>query len=162
MRLPTLRAALPCTALLLTLACSKADEAATDTAAAIPDSAPATASGSTLDAMRGRWNMRSIPMEGDTTPTVYTIDASGDTATWTLTFAGMTTPVKLHVVSMAGDSIVTVTDEYESVRRRGMRVVTTSVMRPQGDQVTGTVTARYKTTGPDSVLVLRAEGTRAP
>jgi hypothetical protein len=163
MRISASRVTLCCATLLLTLACSK-DEPPADTAAAVPPAADATPAtpASMLESMRGRWSVRSIPMEGDTTPTAYTLDATGDTATWTLTFEGRTTPVKLHVLSMAGDSIVTVTDEYESVRRRGMRVVTTSVMRPQGDRLTGNVTARYRTTGPDSVLMLRSEGTRMP
>lgn len=165
MRTPATCVALSCATLLLTLACSKAEQpadtaaATTATATATPESAAPT---SVLETMRGRWSVRSVPTQGDTTPTAYTLDASGDTATWTLTFEGRTTPVKLHVLSMAGDSIVTVTDEYESVRRRGMRVVTTSVMRPQGDRLTGTVTARYRTTRPDSVLMLRSEGTRMP
>jgi hypothetical protein len=161
MRLPAPLAAFACTTFVLALACSRpesaADTVATDTATAMT-AAPA----SPMAAMQGRWNMRSIPMQGDTTPTVYTLDASGDTASWTINFAGRTEPVKLHVISMDGDSIVTRTDEYESARRRGVRTVTTSVMRVQGDRISGTVTARYRTTGPDSVLVLRSEGTRIP
>lgn len=167
MRTPAPHAALRCAALLLAIGCSKADQpadtaAATTPAATTPAATTPAAPTSMIEAMRGRWSIRSVPVQGDTTPTAYTLDATGDTATWTFTLAGRTTPVKMHVVSMAGDSIVTRSDEFESARRRGMRVVTTSVMRVQGDRVTGSVTARYRTTGPDSVLMLRAEGTRMP
>jgi hypothetical protein len=126
-----------------------------DTTAAMPAASP-------IDAMKGKWAMKSIPVEGDTTPTAYTLDTSGDTTSWTLTFAGRPTPVKLHVLSAAGDSVVTVSDEYDSARRKGVRVVTTSTFRAQGDRMTGMTTARYKVTGKDSVLMLRSEGTRMP
>ena len=161
MRLPAPLAAFACTGLVLALACSRPEPAADTVAADTATPAPA-APASPMQALQGRWNMRSIPMSGDTTSTVYTLDASGDTASWTIAFAGRTEPVKLHVISTAGDSVVTRTDEYESARRKGVRTVTTSVMRVQGDRITGTVTARYRVTGPDSVLMLRTEGTRIP
>ena len=164
MRIPATRAALTSAALLLTLACSKADTPADTAAAATATATPEPAATvSMVDAMKGRWNMRSTPTEGsDTAATVFTLDATGDTATWTMTFQGRTDAVKMHVLSMGADSVVTVTDEFESARRKGMRVVATTVMRPQGDRITGSTTARYKTTKADSVLVLRTEGTRAP
>ena len=163
------RAALTSVALTALVACAKGDTnadsaAASSTAAATAGgtSAAAAPAASPIEGMKGKWAMRSVPVQGDTTPTVYTIDASGDTTSWTLTFAGRATPVKLHVISVSGDSVVTQTDEYDSARRKGQRVVTTTTLRPMGDRVTGTSTARYKVTGPDSVLQLRSEGTRMP
>lgn len=146
-------------------ACAKGDSAADSagaTSAGAVDTAAAVAV-SPVAAMRGRWNVRAVPESPtDTVPTNYVLDAGEDSTNWSITFANRPGAVRLRVIASGGDSVVTLSDEYDSVRRKGMRVTTTAVMRVQGDRLTGTTTARFKTTGPDSVLVLRSEGTRAP
>ena len=161
MRIST-RPALACSAvLLLFAACTAASEEKGDTAAvATTDTAAAMSATAPIEAIRGRWNVRSVPVSGDTNPTRYVLDASGDTASWTITFEGRTTPVRMHVIAMGGDSIVARTDEFDSARRKGMRVVSTTVMRVKDDQLVGTSTARYRTSGADSVLRLNTNGTR--
>ena len=157
---PTVLAALA--SLVVLGACKKADETA-DTAAAMP--APSTeaamTSASPMEGLKGKWNMRAVPETGDTTPTVFVLDASGDSSSWTINFPNRP-PVPTHVIAAAGDSVVAQSAEYESVRRKGVKVTTTSVFRVQGDRISGTTTAHYKTTGADSVMRLRAEGTKAP
>ena len=93
--------------------------------------------------------------------TAAAVTATADSTGWMIAFPDRA-PVKLHVLSVSGDSIVTESDRYQSVRRRGVQVVTRNTMRLQGDRLVGRTVAHYKTTGPDSVLQLRTEGTRRP
>jgi hypothetical protein len=57
---------------------------------------------------------------------------------------------------------MTTSEPYESVRRKGVQVTTTSAFRRQGDKLVGTTVAHYKSGGADSVLRLRTEATKAP
>ena len=168
-----MRGRIPSLLALIALAgCSSKDRSASDTAAAvtaIPDSAagatmaatPAAPAPITLGAVAGRWDMRAVPESGDTTATTYVLTATADSTGWMIAFPDRA-PVKLHVLSVSGDSIVTESDRYQSVRRRGVQVTTRNTMRLQGDRLVGHTVAHYKTTGPDSVLQLRTEGTRRP
>ena len=146
----------------LTLAaagCAKSDEKAdTSTAAVAP--APATPRTIALADLAGTWSMRSVPVSGDTTPTPYTLVATGDTTGWTMTL-GNGKPIPVHV-TISGDSVITDAGPYASVRRKGLTVRTHGSIRMEGGRLVGHTTARYSTTGPDSVLHLRTEGTRAP
>jgi hypothetical protein len=51
---------------------------------------------------------------------------------------------------------------YASQRRKGAKAMTETVYRLQDGKLVGRTTAHYVNAGPDSVLVLRNEGTRAP
>jgi glucose/arabinose dehydrogenase len=106
----------------------------------------------------GTWDMRSVPETGDTTATVYQVEATPDG--WTLMLPDRD-PIEAEVTT-SGDSILVVAGPYESVRRDGVRVTTHSVYRLEGERLVGTVVARYETTEADSVLRLTAEGTRSP
>ena len=137
-----------------------------DTAAgavAVQDSAGGAA-GAALDptALKGRWNMLSTPDQAgaDSMVTQYVLDATGDPQNWTINYPGRQ-PVRLEA-RFSGDSIITRAGPYQSFRRRGVRVTTEGVMRLQGDRLVGHTVAHYRTSGPDSVLRLRTEGTRAP
>ncbi|GLC23637.1 hypothetical protein [Roseisolibacter agri] len=155
--------------------CSSKDRSTSDTAAAVsatPESAagtmatpapatPAAAAPISLGAVAGRWDMRAVPESGDTTATTYVMTATADSTGWMMAFPDRA-PVKVRIVSVAGDSIVAEAGPYASVRRRGVQVTTHSVMRMQGDRIVGRTVAHYKTSGPDSVLQLRTEGTRRP
>ena len=167
-----MRSHIPTLALLLcgtaAVACAKSDRqrAAESTAAMAPPATPSAAPAATpagaisLADLAGKWNMRSVPESGDTTPTTYVLTAKADSSGWTIAFPnGPTVAMK---VMAAGDSIVTDAGPYASVRRKGLQVTTRSVLRRAGDRLSGTTVAHYKTTGPDSVLRLRTEGLRAP
>jgi hypothetical protein len=69
--------------------------------------------------------------------------------------------VPLHV-AIAGDSVVQSSELYASQRRKGMKVKTVGILRLQNGKLVGTTTAHYMTKGPDSVLVLRTEGSKMP
>jgi hypothetical protein len=154
--------ALTCSIAVL-VGCAKTDrDAATDSAAGATETA-STATISLAD-VAGRWNVASKPESGtDTTSTRYVLNATADTTGWTITFADRPQqPVALRVVAVAGDSIVTEAGPFASVRRQGVQVTTRNVFRRDGDRLVGSTRARYASTGADTVLMLRTEGTRAP
>ena len=158
------RPALACSAFLIA-ACAKKDNAAVDTSstaasttASTMTAAPAPANINLAD-VAGKWNMRAVPTTGkDTSATTYEMTATNSTTGWTLTFPGRK-PMPVQVVA-AGDSIVISAAPYASVRRKGMQVSTTGVLRMQNGDLVGPTTAHYKTKSADSVLVLNVTGTR--
>lgn len=154
-----------CSCVAALAACSKRETPPADTLATPPATTPAPpaptpAAAITLADVAGKWNMTSVPETGDTTPTKYVLTATSDSAGWKLAFPNGLT-VAAHPMA-SGDSIILRAGPYASVRRKGVQVTTEGAMRRQGDRLVGTTVAHYKTTGPDSVLRLRTEGTRAP
>ena len=155
------RIALCCCAVVL-VGCNKPKEqpameapaAAPETAAAPPAPAPIA-----LADLAGKWNMRTMPENSDSTLISYEMVATGDTTGWVFHFPKRK-PVPVHPTA-AGDSLVLDAGPYESVLRKGVQVTTHSVSRLQGGKLVGATTAHYKTPGPDSVRQLRVEGTRA-
>ena len=166
MRHPVARlTALGCCAALAAACAKKSDQAAQDSAAmaaapaAAPAPAPAAPAPIALADIAGKWNLRTVPESGDTTPTLSVLEGTADSTSWKIRFAnGLTVPAHL---TAAGDSITTDIGPYASVRRKGVKVTTHGVMRREGDRLVGTTIAHYAT-GPDSVVRLRTEGTRAP
>ena len=155
--LRTLTRILPALAAVALLACAK--EAADDaTEMADTTAMEEPTPGISLANLAGTWNMRTMPMDSDTTQIEYTITI--DEAGWTMLLPERD-PVTSNV-TVEGDSVVAVSAPFESVLRGGVMVTTTTVYRMEGDRLVGTITARYETTGPDSVTYLRTEGTRAP
>jgi hypothetical protein len=156
------RIALCCCAVVLA-SCNKPKEqapaaeapaAASETPAAPPAPAPIA-----LADLAGKWNMRTMPENSDSTLIKFEMVATGDTTGWVLHFPKRK-PVPAHVAA-GGDSIVLDAGPYESVLRKGVKVTTHSVERLQDGKLVGTTTAHYATSGPDSVRQLRVEGTRA-
>ena len=145
--------------------CAKKDNAAVDTSSAMAASTASTTSAApaavNLADVAGKWNMTSVPVSGDTTPTTYVLTATGTTDGWTLTFPGRATPVPVKVTT-DGDSIMLAAGPYPSVRRKGVQVTTATVTRLQNGRLVGSTTAHYKVKTADSVLVLTNAGTRAP
>ncbi len=125
------------------------DELPADTVAAAPTIS--------LAEVAGTWDMRSVPVSGDTTATLSQVVVTADG--WTLLLPDRD-PIE-GAVTTSGDSILVDAGPYESVRRDGLMVTTHAVYRLEGDRLVGTVVAHYATTEPDSVLELRSEGTRA-
>jgi hypothetical protein len=157
-----IRAALACTAVLTLAACTK-EQPAKDTAAAMapaaPEAAPAAPAAISLADVAGKWNMVTIPVSGtDTTPTKVVMTATADTTGWVMTLPSG--KLVKHHVSVSGDSIMMKSEPYASMRRKGKTVVTEGVYRLQGGKLVGTTTAHYANSGADSVLVLKAEGTK--
>jgi len=144
-----------CSATLL-FGCAKSEPAATDSVVADSPAAPA---GLTAAELTGKWDMRAVPVSGDTTPTTFVLTAGPDNTGWTLTYPNRK-PVPIRV-TIEGDSVVSESEPYESVRRKGVQVRTNTVLRLEGGNLMGSAVARYTTKGADSVLNLRVSGTRA-
>ena len=147
-------------AMLLAVACTSRTEAPADTAAvgaADTGMAMAAATVSLAD-LAGTWDGRS--MEGDSVVATWRMVATADTTGWTLTFPEGQ-PIPVHVVAVAGDSVVTEFGPFESpVTKRQVRV--RGVGRMQGrDRQSGTYEAR-PVAAPDSVTLGRWEATRVP
>lgn len=142
-----------CSASLL-LGCAKSESPAVDSVAIAP--APA---GITAADVAGRWNMRAVPVSGDTTATTFILTANADNTGWTLTYPNR--PPVSTSVTIDGDSIVSESEPYQSVRRKGVQVRTHTVLRLEGENLVGNAVARYTTKGADSVLNLRVTGSRA-
>src|SRR2546423_4785307 len=159
----TTRIAVCCCAAVLA-GCAKKENAAIDTSSAMASSTASTTSTTApgtvnLADVAGKWNMRAVPMSGDTTPTTYVLTATGTTNGWTITFPGRAAiPTK---VAVDGDSIMLSAGPYPSVRRKGVQVTTYSIARLQSGRLNGTTTAHYKVKSADSVLVLTTSGDRA-
>ena len=142
--------------------CAKKDDAAVDTTAdtAAVTTAP-TPTPVNLADVAGKWNMRSVPTSGtDTTTTNSVITATSNTSGWTRTFPGRA-PIPMRI-SVDGDSIMAETGPYPSVRRKGVQVITNSVMRLEGGRLVGRTTSHFQVKTADSVLVSTITGTRAP
>jgi len=158
----TTRIAICCSAAVLT-ACAKKDNAAVDTTAS--SSASTTTSTTTTPApanladFAGKWDVRSVPASGDTTPTTYVLTATSTTSGWSLKFPGRAAVPA--TVTVAGDSVEIDAGPYSSVRRKGVQVTTNGGLRVQNGQLVGSTTAHYKVKTADSVLVLNTTGTRA-
>jgi hypothetical protein len=133
-------------------ACTPAD----DTAEEMPADTAAAMTAPAAD-VNGTWDMRAVPTSGsDTTSTLYQVQAAD--GNWTLMLPGRD-PMTVQAVT-DGDSIMVNNGPYESVRRAGVMVTTSSVFRVSGDQMTGNTVARYQGAGADSVLHLTVTGTR--
>ena len=159
------RFTLACSTVILVAACAKSDAPVTDTAAAsaaaTPAPAPAASAALSLADLAGTWNMRAVPESGpDTIGTSVVFNTTSDTTGWTMTLpSGEKTA--LHPV-VAGDSVVVTSDTYSSARRKGVKTVIVSTLRLRDGKLTGTTVAHYQNAGPDSVLRLRTEATKAP
>ena len=147
-----------CCAVALAFGCAKTDTQATDTAGAA-DFPEGPAALSAAD-VAGTWNNRAVALSGDTTAIPSVLVATSDNTGWTLTFPGR--PPVATRVTFDADSVMTESGPYESVRRKGVQVVTSGVYRLRNGALEGTSIARYATKGADSVMSFRVTGTRAP
>ena len=141
-------------ALVIVAACAKKDEAPPIVVPAPP--------AATIDpaAVAGTWNMQVMGATSDSVLTTYTLTATAGTEGWVMSMPNRD-PMTLRI-TVSGDSIMSETPEFQSVLRKGVKVRTNSVFHLSGGNLTGTTTARYSTTGADSVVMLRATGTRKP
>ncbi len=147
----------------LALGCGTADTKATDSAAAMAPAAPAApapAPAIALATVAGKWNVKVMSETSDSTLLTYVLTATADTTGWTITFPGRKA-IPVHAMT-SGDSIVIDAGPYPSALRKNMQVTTHGAMHMKDGKLAGKNVAHYKTTGADSVRVLRSEATRAP
>ncbi len=136
------------------------DEVATDTAAAAVEAPGTVGAGRiSLADVAGKWTVRATNEAGDSLVS-YQVVATDNISGWTMHLPNRP-PIPMRV-TYGGDSIIAQAGPYESVLRKGVQVIVHSVSRLQDDKLVGTFVAGYSTTGPDSVLRGRLEGTRAP
>ena len=109
----------------------------------------------------GRWNIRAVPMTGDTTVTRLVLNATADVNGWTMEYAPNPKPLPVRVLAIAGDSLVFEMGPYMSARRPGLMAVSHDVYRLVGGRLVG-YSESYYVTAPANVIRLRLEGTRAP
>jgi hypothetical protein len=143
------------------VACARTETDTVDTTAMgdtamMPAPAPTPIS---LTDVAGRWNVQSTA-PGDTAPVNYVLTATGTRSGWTITFPNRR-PIPARIVEVAGDSIIMEAGPFNSVRRPGVQVRSRQVFRIQDGRLVGTVEARYAR-GPDTLVILRTEGTRVP
>lgn len=161
------RIALCCCAAVLA-GCAKKENAAVDSTSAVASStttttapaAPAAPAPINLADVAGKWDVRSVPTTGDTTPTTYVLTATATPTGWVMAFPGRKAKVPLKVTADA-DSLIVTAGPYSSVRRKGVQVTTNGSLHLQGGNLVGTTTAHYKVKTADSVLTLNVTGARA-
>jgi hypothetical protein len=154
------RFAMWCCAMVLAGCSQSREQPATDEMADAP-ATPAGPASIALADVAGKWTVRVMPESGDSAVLNFEMVATGDTSGWTFNFPKRK-PVPLRVLAVDGDSIVTEAGPFESMLRKGVQVTSRTVNRLQDGKLMGATTARYATSGPDSVVQLRFEGTRAP
>jgi hypothetical protein len=143
-------------------ACAKSEKAPVDTTPAAATPAPPPAPPPIkLGDVAGKWNVTG-KVTGDTTTVKYVFTATADTTGWTIKFPDRAKPVPVHVVSVAGDSIVISAGPFPSVLRKGVNVKTQGALRLQNGKLVGTQVAHYSVKTADSVRTVTTEGTRAP
>jgi hypothetical protein len=138
-----------CSAALLLAGCAKKEAPVDTTAAMAPAAAPAPAPAPALS-LAGK----------DSTVTTTTLVATADTSGWSLELPSGK-KVALHV-TVAGDSLVTKSDVYSSVRRKGVKVWSESSLRLDSGKLVGSTVGHYQNAGADSLLTLRTEGVKLP
>jgi hypothetical protein len=155
--------AIGCAVLLTSCRGGDANREANEGAAADTQgqTADGTVESTTLSQMAGRWSVEAVPETGaDRSPTRYTLVATPDRSGWSITFEdGLTVP--MTVVAVEGDSVIVHAGPFASRRRANTQTQTHGAIRLEGDRLVGWTRARYETTGADTVLMLRTEGTRA-
>ena len=149
----------------LAAACVKSETstpAADTTAAMAPAPAPAAAPAAapiSLKSVAGKYRVTSKGQGADTSAITYELNAMGDTTGWTITYPNRPV-VPVRIISVSGDSIVTETGPFTSVRRAGVPVTTRTTYRWENGQLVGTTVAHYKVKGPDTVRVFILQGVK--
>ncbi len=122
--------------------------------------APAAPAAMSLEGLAGKWNFSVMGMDNDSTLTTHVLTASADPAGWSFLQQNGEN-VTVRNVTVAGDSMTSVAGPFSSGVRSGMRVNDLrTTYRLKDGKLVGVSTARYETTGPDSVRKFRLEGTK--
>ena len=137
---------------LLLLACAPKEKAPEPAAPPPPPPAPTVAD------FAGTWNA-TTNMTGAEKPVETTLTLNAD-GTGTMTAAGRD-PIPL-TLSMAGDSLIAVSAEYESLLRKGVKVTIRTANHRGGDELHGNVVATYKTAKGDEVVAGTMTAKKAP
>lgn len=113
-----------------------------------------------LAAVAGVWTVYAMPEHGDSILTTYKLWMSADTSAWKIKFDYRPDTLKVRVLAVRGDSIMMQTGPYRSALRNAS-VTTRSVVHVAGGKLTGRSVAHYAVSTPDSLFIVRTEGTRS-
>jgi hypothetical protein len=105
----------------------------------------------------GTWT-NTVTLTGAAAPIPSTMTATADPAGWTMSLEGRP-PIKVSA-TIVGDSLVTQSEEYESVLRAGVRVTVRTATVIKDGRMMGSVTATYMTPTGTEVVPGTIEGTR--
>jgi len=131
---------------------------AVDSTAAATRAAPASLA---LADIAGRWTISAFREGGSISYVTYDMTVTGDTSGWTVVFPDRP-PMPARVLALAGDSFVVEIGPYRSVVRPSVKVVARTTGRLVNGRLIGRFAAHYGMSGPDSLVVGRFEGLRAP
>lgn len=134
--------------------------AKTETPPAEPPAPPPAPPAINLADVAGTWTVQARGEGSDSVLVTYTMTATATETGWMIMLPKR--PPMPVMVTVSADSIMTSVGPYESVLRKGVQVSTMGVLRLQDGKLMGTTMAHYKTAMADSVVRLRAEGTRMP
>lgn len=146
---------------VLAAGCAKPEsnnDVAADTVATLP--APPTPGEMSLNDVAGTWAMRVMAENKDTVLTTYRLWISQDTTNWQVKFDSRPDTIQVHMVAMAGDSLVASMGPYRSALRQDVMVTTQSVYRIQNGKLVGVSVAHYDVPTTDSVMRFRTIGDR--
>jgi len=152
---------------ILFVACVKSENSApvdTGTVAMAPAAPAAVAPAAApidLKTVAGKYKVTSKAPAGssDTSVVTYELNATGDTTGWTITYPNRKAE-KMRVVMVSGDSIVTETGPFQSVRMKGVPVTTRTTYRWENGNLVGTTVAHYTINGADTVRTFVIEGVK--
>jgi hypothetical protein len=154
------RLALCCCAVALVSCRTSKDQVPEDAVADDTEEHTMEAAPIALSEFAGRWSVRLMSEDGDSTLGTYEMVATSDTAGWEVRFPNRP-PVPVRVLGVEADSVITEVGPYESLLRKGVPVTSQGVQWLENDTMVSRITAHYQTKDPDSVLSLRSEATRA-
>jgi len=135
--------------LVVSLACSKKDDASSTPVASAPPGMN----------LAGTWSVQVKPEDRDTTLLIYMLTATNQSTGWKMTLPNRE-PMDIRILSMSADSIVMENGPFESALVPGAQVSTHTAAHMQGDTLVGRTIAHYKVNRPDSVRILRTIATR--
>ncbi|HEX6574392.1 MAG TPA: hypothetical protein VF042_05420 [Gemmatimonadaceae bacterium] len=141
---------------LVIAGCTKKDAAPVDSAAA--DTTAAAEPTTSLASFAAVWDVTAKKEGTDSVATTYILNTT-DTTDWTFAFPGGK-PIHMKVTGIKGDTVLTLTDVFDSDARKGLKVQTNGASWIQDGKMVGKITAHYQVTTPDSVRVYDTEGTR--
>ncbi len=131
---------------------SKEAPPATDTTAAMPAETSAAT-------MAGMWDVNVMPVGKDTVVTSYVLDATDSTAL-KFVFTGRTDTIPMRSTGQSGDTLLAEAGPFPSGIQSSQQVSVKTKSWMQNGQVMMEVDAHYEGTPADSIVKLRAVGTR--
>jgi hypothetical protein len=147
-------------AVIAVAACAKGETPPAGDSAA-PVAAETARAPITMASLAGRWNVNVMGESSDSVVTTNVSTFTDNPPGGSFRFPnGPEIPIRN--VTVSGDSITYEAGPFASAVRPGMRVSNRVAMTMRDGNMVGNVTARYETTGPDSVRHFRLVATRAP